>query len=370
MKLLIKYGIFFTNILFAILLLICRVIPKINPYEQSFIGILAFIFPVIVIINFCFVIFWLLFRKWLFITVSIIALAFTWNVYAPIWGSHYFCKQNFTKDTTNFTLLSYNVRLLDLYGWSGKKNTRDDIISFFKKENADILCLQEFYTGSEEKDRDNLSKIKNQCQYEYFATCYTHTNKRGNWGSIIFSKFPIVKIENYDIDVFGSNQLQKVNIVKEKDTFSVFNFHLKSNRFSKDESKVAIELENINNDSITKSITTQIYKKLEKNTENRGLEASLIAKIIKENKYPSIACGDLNEIPTSYTYFKMRGNMKDAFLQKGKGLGETFISKLPVLRIDYIFHTLEWDTDGFERIKVDYSDHYPVKVCLKWNHHT
>ena len=47
--------------------------------------------------------------------------------------------------------------------------------------------------------------------------------------------------------------------------------------------------------------------------------------------------GDLNDVPNSYTYFKVRGVFKDAFLEKGYGIGRTFRSLSPTLRIDYIF---------------------------------
>ena len=64
----------------------------------------------------------------------------------------------------------------------------------------------------------------------------------------------------------------------------------------------------------TKSETKSIYSKLEKSSINRGLESSLVSRVIKSNKYPSIVCGDLNDIASSYVYFKIRGNKKDAFL--------------------------------------------------------
>ena len=39
----------------------------------------------------------------------------------------------------------------------------------------------------------------------------------------------------------------------------------------------------------------------------------------------------------SYTYFTVRGDMQDAFLKKGFGIGRTFSALSPTLRIDYIF---------------------------------
>ena len=80
--------------------------------------------------------------------------------------------------------------------------------------------------------------------------------------------------------------------------------------------------------------------------------------------YPVILAGDLNDVPNSYAYTKVKGDMKDAFLEKGVGLGETFTSAtssilriLPTLRIDYIFADNIFETTQFMRGGKKISDH-------------
>ena len=41
-------------------------------------------------------------------------------------------------------VMSFNVRLFDLYNWS-QNEKQNQIISFIKKENPDIICFQEYY---------------------------------------------------------------------------------------------------------------------------------------------------------------------------------------------------------------------------------
>ncbi len=364
----VKYALLFLNFLSALLLLLGRFIPSINPFEQSFIGILAYIIPVLAVINIAFLIFWLIARKYYFGIVSLIAIAFTWNIWSVYVGGNILSKQDFTKDSTRFSLMTYNVRLLDLYNWSGKKNTRSEIIDFFKTQNSDVLCLQEFYTGNDSMGFDNINAIKYACDYPYVSMCDVNVNKRGRWGSVLFSKMPIIQSINHDIDVKGSNQLQQVDLlVNNDDTVSIFNIHLKSNRFSSKESELVGKTEIPTLDDTTISRTKKIYDKVLNNTISRGLEAELVSNVIQHNLHKTIVCGDLNDIASSYVYFKMRTNLNDAFLEKGKGLGATYAGAIPLLRIDYLFFSKALKLHGFSTMHVNYSDHYPLKASFSLN---
>lgn len=339
---------------------VCRIIPNINPFEQSFIGILGFLTPVFAVINFAFIIFWLITRKFWFISIPIIAFILSWSVVSVTVGGHFFASNETKKTDSTFSVMSYNVRLLDLYNWSGNKTTRQKMLDFIKEKKSSVICLQEFYSGNDSVGINNIKAIQDSCDYPFYAECVINENKRGKWGSIIFSKLPIIKSINHDIDVAGSNLLQEAQLKFLKDTFTVFNTHLKSNKFSSQETDLVANGSTNSWDEKTKSETKSIYNKLEKSSINRGLESSLVSRIIKANKFPSIVCGDLNDIPSSYVYFKIRGNKKDAFLEKGIGLGATYNKFVPLLRIDYMFHDEEINLLGFEKITVPFSDHYPL----------
>ncbi|MCC8173817.1 MAG: hypothetical protein LIO65_05375 [Odoribacter sp.] len=58
--------------------------------------------------------------------------------------------------------------------------------------------------------------------------------------------------------------------------------------------------------------------------------------------------------------------MKDSFIQKGRGLGNTYIGEIPSFRIDYILHTQDIETVSYLRDKVVLSDHYPIIAKLKY----
>ncbi len=360
MRKFLKYSLLLVNIFFAILLASAKLVTFSNPYEYTFLGLLGLFTPVFVLINVVFIFIWLFSKKFLYILLPLSVIWFTWNVFSVCFATNVKAVQDFSKSEERFTVMSYNVRLLDLYHWNDDKDTRKKIIRFLKEKNPTVLCLQEFYSNNDSAGVNNIRAIRYSCKYEYVAECNMHVTKRGKWGSIIFSHLPIVNTKNYEIDVQGNNLLQKADIVFQTDTFTVFNVHLKSNRLSKKEADF------VNKDQLpaftdsTLEQSKSIFLKLQDNAVNRGLEADIIASVMAQNDKPVILCGDLNDIPSSYVYFKIKDTLKDAFLEKGFGIGKTYRNAMPVLRIDYIFHDEKIAIHGFDKPDVSYSDHEPL----------
>lgn len=359
MRTLIKYGLLIVCIINAILLSFSRVIPTINPFEQSMVGILGFLVPIFAIINFIFLVFWLVTRKYFYVIIPVLAFILSWRIVSVNMAAS--LPRNYTgnKDSL-FSVMSYNVRLLDLYKWSGVEDTRSRMLTYLRKKSSDVICLQEFYSGNDSMGINNIKAIQDSCLYPFVAECIINQNKRGKWGSVIFSKYPIIQAHNHDIDVKGSNLLQEVSVKINHDTISIYNIHLQSNKFSTSESALVEKKEIPSWDSNTQTSTKSIYNKLANSAINRGLEAILVGKIIHENHNRSVICGDLNDIPSSFVYFTIRGNKQDAFLDNGLGIGATYNKTIPLLRIDYIFYDPRLQLAQFEKDAIIYSDHYPL----------
>ena len=61
----------------------------------------------------------------------------------------------------------------------------------------------------------------------------------------------------------------------------------------------------------------------------------------------------------------IKGGLSDCFIEKGRGLGNTYIGEFPSFRIDYIFHTPGIETVSYNRGEVTLSDHYPVMSKMR-----
>jgi endonuclease/exonuclease/phosphatase (EEP) superfamily protein YafD len=92
----------------------------------------------------------------------------------------------------------------------------------------------------------------------------------------------------------------------------------------------------------------------------RALQSETVAAFIRNSPYSVILAGDFNDTPVSYSYRRIANELDDTFVDEGKGLGQTHAQMLPMLRIDYIFHSKTLQTIEHKTIDKDYSDHFPV----------
>ena len=143
------------------------------------------------------------------------------------------------------------------------------------------------------------------------------------------------------------------------DTVRVFNIHLASIRLQ--ESDIGFVLNPDFNDQ--KSFTNQsatIYAKLTDAFVLRELQMKNVISDINSCPYPIILCGDFNDTPSSYVYTSLNKHLTDTFIIKGNKLSRTYAGNIPFLRIDYIFTSKHFKVNYFERVKKNYSDHFPL----------
>ena len=79
-----------------------------------------------------------------------------------------------------------------------------------------------------------------------------------------------------------------------------------------------------------------------------------------------ICMGDFNDTPLSYTYRRMSQGLQDAFREKGRGFSHTYRGFYNTFRIDYILASGEFEFLSYEVPAVEFSDHHPVFVRLKY----
>ncbi len=87
-----------------------------------------------------------------------------------------------------------------------------------------------------------------------------------------------------------------------------------------------------------------------------------VMELVKGSPYQVILCGDMNDTPGSYSYRLATQRLTDTFKEKGRGMGVSYAGPLPFLRIDYIMTKGKLKALDYQRIKVHFSDHYPLVV--------
>jgi len=232
-----------------------------------------------------------------------------------------------------------------------------------RRQNADIICFQEFIQGADSNFYDNLGYMRRELGYKYFY--FPRGNFRRWYGQAIFSRFPIIDSGYVEFPRPGiPEKFIWADVVLGRRIIRVHTAHLQSYRLEKDDYERIEKIKNREDSLINHS--RSLFGKLRRATVIRAGQAGLVRRELDRCNYPFIFTGDLNDVPNSYTYNTVRGELQDAFLKKGFGIGRTYNALAPTLRIDYLFTTRDFRVRNFQRHARDLSDHYMLVADLEW----
>ena len=254
-------------------------------------------------------------------------------------------------------LMSYNIaKFIDTKDLTRKKaETINDYIALINRYSPDIVGLQESGRWNDENAQDFASKI-NMPYYFYCRQKYT--------GNIVFSKYPLKEV-NFAQELNKNYPLGFALQVDVAENISLYIecVHLTSFSITKDEIDYVNDTKNIVEDSDLYG--KSLIKKLKIGFEKRAGDAQIILENLPQDDMPYILFGDFNDTPMSYTYQQMKSTkLRDSFLDCGRGIGVTYSGRLPLLRIDYMWHNSKIVPMSFERIDEKLSDHYPILMSF------
>ena len=362
MKKIITYILLFFNILAVLSLIGAFLAPMVNPERIPLFAFWGLIMPYSLIINVGFIIYWILKARYYF-ALSLLAIVLSWTTTKTSFPYH---RSDNISETTNLKILSYNVRVFDRYNWTKEKSTASEMLRFIKAQKADIICFQEF--GSSKQGKDGLTEkfILNslrEYRYNYIHYAHSSTTNRYQHGLAILSKYPIVnRGTKGDLNhIKGATIYADIDLKIDK--IRIINSHFESIHFT---NKYDI-IEGIDGENYKNRIKGAI-KSINSAAVQHSKSVEDITSIVDNSPYPVILCADMNTTPVSYSYHNLSKSMEDAFLQVGTGFGATYNGSYPFLRIDYIFHTQDLPVIEYERLKVKFSDHYPINAQFKIEH--
>ena len=348
-------------------LLLAYICPFIHPANFWILPFFGLAYPVIISFVFIFLIYWVIMKsRMVYVVLITIALGGKLHLRTlslPI------CLSNNEDSISTLKITSYNVRLFDLYEWGedGKYVNRNAIFNYLQNQESDVFCFQEFYHQDKPTKFPTRDTLKPLLKTPYCHERYSHKlNGRQNFGIAMLSKYPIITkgdIMFEDPENIDNNYCIFSDIVKNKDTFRVYNVHLQSIKFKKDDYTVFSKHRNLPQKK--KNTIQLLLEKLKVAYPKRAEQAKKVVEHMNESPYPVIICGDFNDTPLSYTYNKFAISYTDAFRNSSSGLGITYAGKVPAGRIDYIFHSKELNSSNFTIQKEVFSDHRAIG-CEVW----
>jgi endonuclease/exonuclease/phosphatase family metal-dependent hydrolase len=258
-------------------------------------------------------------------------------------------------------VLSWNVRIFNKNVPESRFAGRDEMLDALRQQDADIVCLQEYFSVAGSRTEDHNRRMAEQVGLEHQAVWEAIVDRQGRmWGLGIFSRYPIVRKGTIPFPEHVLNGCHWADIQAPGGIVRVFNLHLQSIHLSHEAYSAESAIEDMR-DSGARNV---LLRKFLRAYRSRADQADRVAEAIAESPYPVLLCGDFNDPPQSYAYRTARGRLQDAFAEAGRGLARSHAT-LPGVRIDYILPDTGWTVRAYRHIALPISDHYPILAELQ-----
>ncbi|MFM2369052.1 MAG: hypothetical protein RL619_1352, partial [Bacteroidota bacterium] len=222
---------FVLNIALAVMTFIAYVLPFLAPKSFPILSVVTLFMPLFFIINGLFFAYWAIqLKKRMIVSGLVLLVGITF-----INKFYKFSAVELPKGENDFTIMSYNVHLFNVFKWIDRDDVPSEILTFINDKNPDILCIQEYSSSA-------------NIDFKVFPHRYIFTNGSNiKTGQAIFSKFPIIDQGNIPF-ANTTNNIVFADIKKGKDIIRVYNMHLQSLKISPDVNEIDENIEAINQD--------------------------------------------------------------------------------------------------------------------------
>lgn len=349
----------------ALALFLSYLSPYVNPADLWVFGFLGIGYPFMMFANWLFALYHGFRKQWLLLAATVLLFLVglkQFNAYYVLFSFN----GKVENPRAEFKVMSYNVRLFDLYNWTKNDQTKNLIFRFLHREMPDIICFQEFYVRTDAwfPTKDSLMAL---LEMSYFQEGFTHEiDGEQFFGLATMSRYPIVNEGIIEFDNDANNLIIYSDILLESgDTIRVFNTHLQSIRLKKEDYKALGQTDGgrfVNTDENKKQ---KIFSRFKNAFQYRGEQVLLLCDAIVASPYPVLLCGDLNDSPNSFVYHRLNSMLLDAHKESGQGFGNTFIGIKPYFRIDFILHSPALHSYGFTTHPEAYSDHRAISAKIQ-----
>lgn len=360
---------FILGISYSIIYILACLTPYINPVNFWPLTFLALGFVYLLAgMLLLFLLSLFIFRKraWIFLLIILTGFQNISSTFGLHYGNNFFDDKN----KNSLRLLSWNS---NYFGDCQIKNDspnsiRRQMFQFIQQSDADVLCFQDFsnFIGTWFFPNVNFIRDSLHYPYVYFPIEYSYNDFiPEQYGPSIFSRFPLS--DTGRIKYWGdasTETFQFATILFKGKPIKIFNAHLRSMQIH----TPTASPKNYNFLQADSGVLfhPSTFKKLKQFDKIHVEQALIIKSELNKNTVPFIFCGDLNAVPTSYVYRQISNGLSDAFLKTGFGLGGTYDSISPTLRIDVVLLDQHLKTVQQQTPTLHLSDHYPNVVDIQW----
>lgn len=312
-------------------------------------AMLVYILPFLILGDILLLIYWLIRRRWHWAVIPLVTILCCIPYSGTIYQFGALDDQADKK--SGLKIATYNVAM---FNREANGFIALDILAQMKRQNVDVLCMQEYSDVSGDK--------KNSDSYlEYFPYM-----AMGRSDMVIYSRYPITSKKKIEFDE-TNNSAMWADIDVNGQHFRIVNVHLETTGFNRtlhSAAKLRLQGSEVENNRLISAIYGN-YTMGMMVRAGQAIKVKNELRMNQEDDRAMVICGDFNDVPYSFVYNTMLGDLVDGFKECGSGWMYTFRGNKAV-RIDYIFHDESVKGLTYYKQELSYSDHYPVYMKLEF----
>ncbi len=337
----------------AFMLWTCGLSSGLNPAVHPRAALFGLGFPLLLLLNVAFILFWLVFSiryVWLPFAGMLVSFSYIYD----------YCPVNWPRKRPEGTLklLTYNT---EFFG-RGEEDAegRFPLLDYLAGSEADIICLQEGM-ASKNLRLEHVDSVMAEAGYHILRL---HDGKAEP--QLVYSRLPVISVQRIAYESATNGSLA-VELSYGQDTVLIVNNHLESYKLTPEDKVKYREIIKDPENGHVGSDSRALARKMSGANRLRGPQVDSVLNYVEESgRKAVIVCGDLNDSPISYSCHRLSSRLESAFRQSGNGLGLSYNQKGFYFRIDHIFVSDYWQTYETHVDKTAaWSDHYPMITYLK-----
>jgi len=214
-----------------------------------------------------------------------------------------------TPENYDLSILSFNTKYFRKP--EGYDEFSPEMIQWVVQDTSKIKCIQEYCTNSNYPTVDVSARMKDAGYNEFIYTIKNQYSDNHS-GLAIFSKYEILDSGYVWKELYNINSALFVDLKINDDTIRIYNVHLAS---------MGIDVDQYKNPNRYESKVRSLVSKLKNGAGKRATQIYTLLYHTSQCPYPYIICGDFNDTPYSFNYFKLRRYFSNAFEEAGNGFG-------------------------------------------------
>lgn len=334
-----------------------------RPTESTIMPLLGNALPVLLVICLLAALLFLVLRKPLWALFPVAAIGCNWDYLTAviqISGQQEMpvCSE---QPCPYLTVATYNVHNFgnEVTGYSCKQ-----IAERMANEQVDVLCFQEFQ-GNHNFPIDSICQALSHWEHHLFTTDLPDGDEV--LPMAVFSRYPLTEGQLIRYPESSNSSLKCDVLMATGDTIRLFCNHLQTTNISQKRSTWQRELATDNTRREAQALR-DAAETLHTNMVKRAYQADSLCQLVEASPHPVVLCGDLNSLPSSYTYHRLTSLLTDGFKECGRGYMRTFREGKGLVRIDYVLYSPQ--LTGIRCLSPNWrlcSDHNPVLTTVKVN---